>query len=802
MRATGGRKWRGWARWLSFNHLSKGRRRLAQSLLAILILIFILTPLAMTGASAYQVYEHIRQLGQDGMTHLLDAKNLFMKTSDNNSTSCSVISTPSASPQSTASTQGSPTPGATATPTSLLPGGLNTGSFDLKALTDKNKLNQAYQDFISAESDFVQLNNELNSHPTLLGLAKALPGYAKEATEAKQIAQAGIEISSLAAEVTTTALTIVQALPADPLSAGNTPLITSDEVPLIQKTLNDADLILGDLQQQLAKVNPNDLPVSICQRQTFGKVLNLLPEAHKLLDEANTLLPLGVWALGIDQPRNFLVQTMDRAELRPGGGFTGDYGVVTINGGRISSLSLQDIAWLDYCGTGTCYAVGNHPPAQWSWWPFANFGLRDSNLSADFPTDAQVAINLFAREGGGNVDGVVDLTPIPIEHVLAITGPIYIPGYDETITSDNLEQRLHYYQQDPAGIAKEKQISGNDTSITARKRFTSLVGKTLEDTVRHEPVSKLIEIGKQVLADLQSKDLEVYVNNPQIEQLLTKYQLDGSIDRSGATDTFMVVQANISVSKATQYVQTTEKDEVQLDASGGATHHLTISLDYNKQGDVYGYPTYRDYLRVYAPQGSQLISGYGFDTGSPMCLPNLPAGYKAPTPPTTPKPSKYTTLPDCSYYDPYPGGGLDCPAGGWATGMPYSFNYVDPSDGVTPWPIDYLGGPRNSTSDESGLSMWGGLVLVPPNCTAVITLSWYTPNEAAPGRKVDAGQSPYQLLVQRQSGTFNIVDVTITPAPDAANAQGKQQVAYQGTLSTNALISLHAVNCSNEQGCG
>src|SRR5579885_1282212 len=202
MRATGGRKWRGWARWLSFNHLSKGRRRLAQSLLAILILIFILTPLAMTGASAYQVYEHIRQLGQDGMTHLLDAKNLFMKTSDNNSTSCSAISTPSASPQSTASTQGSPTPGATATPTSLLPGGLNTGSFDLKALTDKNKLNQAYQDFISAESDFVQLNNELNSHPTLLGLAKALPGYAKEATEAKQIAQAGIEISSLAAEVT------------------------------------------------------------------------------------------------------------------------------------------------------------------------------------------------------------------------------------------------------------------------------------------------------------------------------------------------------------------------------------------------------------------------------------------------------------------------------------------------------------------------------------------------------------------------------------------------------------------------
>lgn len=97
--------------------------------------------------------------------------------------------------------------------------------------------------------------------------------------------------------------------------------------------------------------------------------------------------------------------------------------------------------------------------------------------------------------------------------------------------------------------------------------------------------------------------------------------------------------------------------------------------------------------------------------------------------------------------------------------------------------------------------MWGGWVTVPPYCTAVITLSWYTPNEAAPGRKVDAGQSPYQLLVQRQSGTFKIVDVTITPASDAA-AQGKQQVTYHGTLGTNTLISLRAVNCSNAQACG
>ncbi len=795
MRATREKTRLGWVRWLSFSHLSKGRRRLAHILLAILMLTLIITPLAMTAASGYQVYEHIRALGNDGIHHMLDAKDLFMVSTA--SGSCTATATPSADPT------GTTTPSATATPTtSLLPAGLSTGSIDMKALTDKTKLNQAYQDFLASKSDFVQLSIELNSHPTLFGLAGAIPSYAKQIKEVKQVANAGIDISTLGAEVTTTALTILQALPANPLSSGDTPLFTSDEVPLIQKTLNDSDMILGDLQTQLAGVNPNDLPVSVCQRRTFTKLLDLLPEAHKLIDEANNLLPVGVWALGIGQPRNFLVQTMDRAELRPSGGFTGQYGVVTINGGRIGPLALQDIAWLDYCGTGTCYALGNRAPAQWSWWPFGNFGLRDSNLSADYPTSAQEAINLFAKEGGGNVDGVIGFTPIPIEHILSITGPIQIPDYGETITAQNLEDRIHYYQQDPAGIAKEKQISSGDTSITARKRFTSLVGRLLEDHLRHAPLSELMQVAKQVLADLRSKDLEVYLTNPQAEALLTKYQLDGAFDRSGATDTLIVVQANASVSKATQYVQTTEKDDIQLDSSGGATHHLTLTLDYNKQGNVYGYPTYRDYLRVYAPQGSQFISGYGFDTGSPMCLPNLPPGYKPPTPPTNPTPSKYATLPNCSYYDPYPSGALSCPAGRWATGEPYTFNYVDKSDGVTPWPIDYLGGPRNSTSDEPGLAMWGGWVVIPPNCTATITLSWYTPNEAAPGRSVEVGHAPYQLLIQRQSGTFNNYDITITPDSGAAGTQGKQAMNFTGTLDGNVLVGLRAVSCANAQACG
>ncbi len=86
--------------------------------------------------------------------------------------------------------------------------------------------------------------------------------------------------------------------------------------------------------------------------------------------------------------------------------------------------------------------------------------------------------------------------------------------------------------------------------------------------------------------------------------------------------------------------------------------------------------------------------------------------------------------------------------------------------------------------------MWGGWVFIPPQCTATITLSWYTPKVAAPGLSAEIGHSPYSLLVQRQSGTFNDLDVTIIPAPEAASVQGKQQLHFTSTLGANQLISL------------
>src|SRR5260221_6121968 len=89
-------------------------------------------------------------------------------------------------------------------------------------------------------------------------------------------------------------------------------------------------------------------------------------------------------------------------------------------------------------------------------------------------------------------------------------------------------------------------------------------------------------------------------------------------------DGFMVVQANISISKASQYVHTTYQDNIVLDAQGGATHNLAITLDYRQTGPVYGYDTYADYIPVYAPADAQLLGGDGFDNRHLPGIPNQP----------------------------------------------------------------------------------------------------------------------------------------------------------------------------------
>ncbi|GCE19731.1 DUF4012 domain-containing protein [Dictyobacter kobayashii] len=623
-----------------------------------------------------------------------------------------------------------------------------------KNLLDTSKLTRAQHEITAARQDFQQVQTVLDNTPWLQSIPQLAPQLTPYFTTAHAASQIGIDTTTIGQEVVTTGLLLAPQLQGSLLSTSKAPLITEPQFQQIQLTFNRILPHLESIQAQTGQLSLNLLPLSAATRQQLTSYIQLLPQVITTAKENRDLVNSLGWLLGVDQPRTFLVQTMDRGELRATGGFTGQYGELTIKNGRVAPFSLQNIALLEYSDNSPTY--GNvAPDAYRSWWPFANWGLRDANLSADFPTSANLEMERYKAEVNHQVDGVILFTPITIEHVLKATGPITIPRYQETITTQNLEAKLHYYQLSHAGIVKEKRIEHINDDESARKMFTSALAHTLIDHIRQAPIKELLGIGQQMLKDMQTRDLQVYVTNPTVENILKRAGDAGEMDRSSRRDGLYIVQTNVSVSKASEFVKTTFTEDVQLDSSGGATHNLTMYFDYQQTGPVYGFDTYRDYLRIYVPPDARFRSGSGIDNGDPLCGGVLGA---------------------CPNTNVYPHRELVCPAGQYIAGQasPMLYDQFVGQD----HPLDKVGGPTNFQSDMPQRAMFGGYVVIPKNCQATVKLSWYVPAHSV---------QTYQYYVQRQAGTNPDYHLTIHPANCKAQAKASSQ--FTTDMSKDVLFS-------------
>ncbi|MDQ2886595.1 MAG: DUF4012 domain-containing protein [Chloroflexota bacterium] len=685
--------------------------------LLLLLLLSIATPLivvASYAANAYATYNLLRAHAYGGVEHLLTVKTIFAGTSSH--------------------------------PTGLL---------------DVGKLTRAQEQFTAAHDDFKQVQTLIDTTPLIHTITQYLPQYRSQVESARAASQVGIDTTLVGQQLISTALTLSPRFKGPLLSASHAPLITSADLALVGRTIDAILPYLNDIQVQSQSISLGALPISASQRTQIQELFQMLPQVETLLQRGRDLLAPANWLLGVGQPRVFLVQTMDRAELRPTGGFTGQYGELSVDSGRVGPFSLHDISGVEY-NDNSPTSGGLAPAAYRSWWPFENWGLRDSNLSADFPTSARIAIKQYKLEVKRNADGVVVFTPFFIEHILQAIGPIQVPKYNETITAQNLEDRLHYYQLDNAGIRKIEIVEHVNDPNQARKLFTSDVARILMDRVRHASPTELMALGLQVLSDLRTRDLQVYVTNPQVESLLEQYGYAGEIDRSNAHDGLYIVQANVSANKASQYVQTKLSDTVKLDAAGGATHSLEMDLIYNQIGPVYGLDTYRDYVRIYVPQSARLLSGNGFDTGVPLCGGPLAA---------------------CSPNGVYAHQELVCPTGQYDAGASAPM-IGDPYRGA--WhPIDKIGPPDNTKSDESGRAMFGGYVVVPKNCSLKVTVSWYVP---------PLGSGGYHLLIQRQASTYPTLNLTVLPTAGVCASASGAQLNFNGFLTADTEFLLSSIS--------
>ena len=127
-------------------------------------------------------------------------------------------------------------------------------------------------------------------------------------------------------------------------------------------------------------------------------------------------------------------------EARGTGGVAGLFGVLRAADGRISLGRIAPHETLSFSRVSS----SSVPP--WYQRTYALQGaLRDwrqANLSPNFPVDAGVMLEMYRQSFGRELDGVVALDAVALSAMMRGTGPFSVPGFDKTITTDNVVRIL------------------------------------------------------------------------------------------------------------------------------------------------------------------------------------------------------------------------------------------------------------------------------------------------------------------------------------------------------------------------
>ncbi|PID85643.1 MAG: hypothetical protein CSB13_07075 [Chloroflexi bacterium] len=363
----------------------------------------------------------------------------------------------------------------------------------------------------------------------------------------------------------------------------------------------------------------------------------LLPFAQKGL----TLTAVLPEMLGRNGARTYLVIAQNQDELRPTGGFISGAGTLVVENGSIENLQMVD-----------AYRIDNwqEKPYDFPPQPFYDymgidlFLFRDSNFWPDFPTSAEKAMDLYSYgQDLPPLDGLIALDQEFFRLLVEATGPIFIEESNLTITSQNSIETLQ-------NAWSQGSVTGEDEESNAdwfknRKAFIGIFATAILDYIENDfsavdPLRLIQNIQKAI----DEKHIQLYMRDPTVQSKLDDINWDNRLENQQGQDFLAIAETNMGFNKVNHIIERSIHYHATLDADEGGTAKLNITYTHPGQGKIedciqfdWGiYNTggnyleltdrcYWNYLRVYVPGGSQLISatehtvpGQAMRSGNPV----------------------------------------------------------------------------------------------------------------------------------------------------------------------------------------
>jgi len=362
-----------------------------------------------------------------------------------------------------------------------------------------------------------------------------------------------------------------------------------------------------EVEYSVESIDSKGFPTAL--RSPFERITEELPLARSGLTWAMVLPDV----MGLTERRAYLILAQNSDELRPAGGFISGVGLLRIQEGQIESVAFENPYDVD---------DWRHKPYGQPPQPFQDFmGMdiflfRDSNFWPDFPTSAEMVMEFYTYGKGENLDGVIAVDNQFLQTLLGVTGPIYIPDLDQTITENNVIDELRV-AWGPKGDQEDW--------IDQRKAFMGPLANAFRSKIETDLFSlDLLRLARDVQVSVNQGHFQTYFRMPLISTALNRAGWDGQQYPPSTQDFLQVVDTNMGFNKVNAVVERRVRYAVSLSDTGGGTAELQIEYSHNgnlvdphclqrtfysreiQYSDLFNY-CYWNYLRIYAPRGSSLL---------------------------------------------------------------------------------------------------------------------------------------------------------------------------------------------------
>lgn len=384
----------------------------------------------------------------------------------------------------------------------------------------------------------------------------------------------------------------------------------------ITPEIDKIETSLTQVQEEIDKVDPNHYPKIIFGDKVKDRLTTLRLTADQTataVRDAKPLIKTLPSLLGEQKAKRYLVLFQNDKELRATGGFITAYAIFSIDKGIIKFEKSDDIYKLD----DSIPKKPKAPEPILKYLPKVyTLNLRDSNLSPDFLESMKDFEAMYKRAAlKEDVDGVIAIdTYVLVNTVKILDDQVQAGGQTFTTQIDprcDCPQIIYALEND---ISRPVNYVKTDRKSIIGDLISAIMVKALSSS----PQKYWGPLFQSIIAQTHQKHIMFKLYDESAQQGIQALNAAGQIQPFEG-DYLHINEVNFAGAKVNIFIEEAVDNEYEVDKDGTITKKLTIKYknpfppsDCNlERGGLCLNAEYRDWIRIYVPQGSELVDSKG-----------------------------------------------------------------------------------------------------------------------------------------------------------------------------------------------